>query len=218
MKRLIGTLAIALCAAAWLPAGAQAAHPSLGNFGIHGFNVTFTDKDGETETLAGGHPFAMTTTLFANADGEGHPEGWLKDFFAELPPGFLADATAYPQCTNADFIRIEGGDNSCQPDSQIGINAVSATEAGKWTTSPVYNLTPPPGVLLRLGFRIVSANITVDAGLSTEAPYNGAAASRNVSQLVEVLGNELQLWGNPSDPGDSGLLNRDRIITVLDSS
>jgi hypothetical protein len=206
MKRLIPILAIALCAAACLPAGAQADHPSLGNFGINGFDVTFTNKDGETETLAGAHPFAMTTTLKANVDGKGKPEGWLKDFFAEFPPGMVADATAYEQCTNADFIRAEGGsNNSCPLNTQIGVNAVSATEAGKWTTSPVYNLTPPPGVLLRLGFSIVSANITVDAGLSPNPPYNGLAASRNIAQLVEVIANKVQLWGNPSDPAHDKL-------------
>ena len=204
MKRLIPLLAIALLT--MFPMAAQADHPAKGNFGINGFDVTFSkDKDGAMETQAGAHPFATTVSLMANVDGEGNPEGWLKDFFAELPSGWVPDTTAYPRCTNADFLRVEKGTNACPIDTQVGINAVSAEEAGHWSTAPVFNLTPPPGVLLRLGFSIGPANITVDGYLSQSPPYNGIGASRNTSQLVEVLGDKNQLWGDPSDPAHDEL-------------
>jgi hypothetical protein len=198
VKRFEAVLAITLSAVACLAAVAQAEHPAQGNFGINGFDVTFTNEDGATATQAGSHPFALTVSLFANLDGEGAPEGWLRDVFVEQVPGLIADTTAYPRCTNADFLKEEGGISACPIDTQVGVNAVSASEAGHWNTSPVFNLTPPPGVLVRLGFSIVNANITVDAGLSPNPPYNAVGASRNTAQLLEIFGNKLQLWGDPS--------------------
>jgi hypothetical protein len=212
MRRLLLGVAIALLCAAWAPA-AQAAHPAApGGFGLSEFDLAFTNADGTTATQAGSHPFAMTISLGANLDGEGDPEGWLKDILVEQLPGLLADTTAYGRCSSADFLALDEGLNSCPPDTQLGVNAVAAPGATPgdriWSAFPVFNLEPPPGVLLRLGFSIGPANVVVDAALSESPPYNAVGASRNVSQLVKVVANELQLWGDPSDPAHDELRGR----------
>jgi hypothetical protein len=176
------------------------------DFGVKNFDVTFTNEDGTMATQAGSHPFAMTTSFGLNYDeGTLQPEGRLRDFLAEQAPGFLADTTAYPRCTAADFLNTNGGLSACPLDTQVGVAAVSATQPTSWTSSPIYNLTPPPGVLLRLGFTITEAHIVVDGGLSDKPPYNPLAASRNTSQLLEVFATKVQLWGNPSDSAHDSL-------------
>ncbi|HEY8809936.1 MAG TPA: hypothetical protein VIM28_07930, partial [Solirubrobacterales bacterium] len=203
MKRAISILALALAVAACLPAAAAAHYPASGNFGINGFDVTFSEADGTPAIQAGSHPFAMTATLGANVDGESNPEGWLRDFFLDAPNGFLADPTAYPRCTSVEFLLKEEFDtggtlNGCQLKTQVGISAASISSVGSWQTSAIFNLVPPPGSLARFGYTVAKLDVIVDVGLRPEPPYNGVASARNVLQLVKVFGSKFQLWGDPA--------------------
>jgi hypothetical protein len=204
MKRLLPIL-IATCLCL-LGIGAPAAQAS---FGLPGFDVAFTNKDGTPATEAGSHPFAMTISLGSNFIGEGHDavtEGRLKDFFLEQVPGLVGDTTAYPRCTNAQFLEVNGEVNNCPLNTAVGITASSVNEPGAWFADPVFNLTPPPGVLLRLGFRVGNQeNIVVDVGVKDEAPSNPIAAVRNTPEILYIFGNKTQLWGDPSDPEHDGL-------------
>jgi hypothetical protein len=194
MRRAAAVIAISLLCFVALPAGAQAA------FGINNFDVTFENEDG-TPAEAGTHPFAMTISLGTNFDEALIPEGWLRDIFVEQAPGLAGDTTAYPSCTTAEFLELSNmGEPSCSPSSQVGIIAVSATEAGSWETYPVFKVSPPSGGLIRLGFHVVTQNIYLDVALSPNPPYNAIGASRNTLQLLNFFGSKLQLWGNPSDP------------------
>ncbi len=202
MRRLVSAIAIALVAVACLPALAQAA------FGINNFDVAFTNEDG-SPAEAGSHPFAMTISAGTNFDKEEIPEGWLRDLLVEQVPGLAGDTTAYPRCTTAEFLELDNaGEPTCSLSSQVGITAVSATEPGSWETHAVFDVTPPPGVLLRLGFHVVSQNIFLDVALSQSPPYNAIGGSRNIAQILNFYGNKLQLWGNPSDPGHDELRGR----------
>jgi hypothetical protein len=84
MRRLISAIAIALAAAAFTPAGAQAA------FGLNNFDVTYTDAEGAANLQAGSHPFALTTSFGLNFDAEEVPEGWVRDLSFAQVPGLLA--------------------------------------------------------------------------------------------------------------------------------
>ena len=196
MKRLACTLlSICLFVLAF-------ASPAQAAFGINNFKLSFTEADG-TPAPAGSHPFAFTTSLGSDLNEELIPEGWLKDILVEAVPGLVADTTAYPRCTSAEFLARNpegGGEPLCSLATQVGIVAVSADTAGAWETHPIYNLAPPPGVLLRLGFRIAFESIFIDASLSQSPPHNPLAAARNTAQLKNVFGAKIQLWGNPSDP------------------
>ena len=197
MKRLLSMLAIIPTAAALLSATAQAASPAQGNFGLFGFDVTFTDKDGLPVSQAGSHPFALTVSLGANMDGKGLPEGRLRDLIVEQIPGLLGDTTAYPRCTTLEFLQGES-EPSCPLESAVGITANSVTAAGSWLTSPLYNLAPPPGVLLRLGFAVEVSRVLVDVTLSPDPPYSPVTVTRNIPQLLDFFANKTQLWGDPS--------------------
>ena len=142
----------------------------------------------------------MTTAFSFNHDAEGSPEGWLRDFIATQVPGLAADTTAYTRCTSADFLAIEEGISACEAKTAVGIIAVSANSPTDWRTTPIYNLTPPPGVLLRLGFTILSNPVVIDVGLESESPYLPQAASRNTTQVVEVIATKIQLSAVPPTP------------------
>ncbi len=187
---------LAALAVAALPAPASAA------FGINSFDVTFTNADGTTATQAGSHPFAMTTTLGANTDAEGRPDGRLKDFVFEQIAGLAGDTTAYERCTTLEFLEKDEatGTNACRIETAVGIAASATSEPGLWSTAPLFNLEPPPGVLLRLGFKAGGAeNIVIDVSLSQTPPYKPVAAVRNTPEIVDVYGSKVQLWGDPSD-------------------
>lgn len=200
MKRL--TL---ICLAACLAVAALAATPAQASFGLNHFDLTFTNEDGTPATQAGSHPFAMTITFGANLDSQELPDGWLRDFFLEQTPGLVGDTTAYPRCPTADFIRIEKNVPACPLASAVGDTAIAIFQPDSLITEPIYNLTPPPGVLLRLGFHAEVENIVIDVGLSPDPPYNAVATLHNVPQLAYLFGSKTQLWGNPSDPAHDEL-------------
>jgi len=198
MRRILLSLAAALAVLALTAPGA-------GAFGLNGFDVVFEDEDGTAANRAGAHPFAITTSFATDLDGSGTPEGWFRDVFLAQAPGLVGDTTAYERCTNAEFLQIEGQLSACPEETALGVTAVSATAVGSWYQAPVYTLTPPPGVPLRLGFTVAQANIVIDVTISTSPPHNAIAASRNTSQILEFIASKTQLWGEPSDPGHDEL-------------
>ena len=194
MKRFFLIFTIGFLILIWIPTTAGAA------FGFNYFDLAFTEEDGTAATKAGTHPFAMTTSFGTNVDSEGFVEGQLKDLFLQLIPGLAADTTAYERCTTLQYL-----ERSCPPETVVGISANSTSEPGLWVTSPLFNLTPPPGVLARFGFRVDTANIVVDAGLSQDPPYIPVAVSRKTPQMVSVFANKTQVWGDPSASAHDGL-------------
>jgi len=193
MRRLSLALTAALAALALAVPAARA------DFGLYGFDVTFTEADGTMATQAGSHPFAMSTSLginFVEEGGQTQIEGRIKDIFLEQIPGLVADTTAYPRCSSIGFLE----NANCPLDTQVGITA-SSSNLLQWRSSPVFNLTPPPGVLLRIGWSVAkTANIVIDIVLNAEQPHNGVAFSRNTPQTVDVVASKTELWGVPTDP------------------
>jgi hypothetical protein len=187
---------------------ALAAVPARADFEVRDFDVTFTNADGTMATQAGSHPFALTASFelgFLQEGGKTFSDGRIKDFFLAQAPGLVADTTAYPRCSSLEFLQAA----NCPVTTQVGITA-SSIQLGSappvWNASPVYNLTPPPGTLLRLGWNVgETANIVIDVGLNPEAPHNGVAVSRNTPQPLDVFGNKTQIWGHPSDPAHDDL-------------
>ncbi len=201
----------ALLALALLVAGALAGSlpASADAFGIHSFGVALEEEDGSADTRAGSHPFALTTTLGADFDEATlTPQGWLRDFLARTPPGLVGDTTAYQRCTTAQFLeenaKLANAPN-CPPATQIGVAGVAQKATPEstsvaWEPVSVFNVAPPPGVLARLGFRVLSQDVFIDITLNPNPPYEAIAVSRNTPQVVEVLGAKIQIWGYPADP------------------
>jgi hypothetical protein len=197
MKRLLMSLAVtALLVAA-------AATPASADFGFKDADVTFTNTDGSAAIQAGAHPFAMTTTLDFNTVGNSVlnqpvPAEDLRDLVIAQIPGLVAAPEAPPRCPNAVFlapIPVE-----CPVNTVIGTTDVEVNKPGEIKHARVYNLTPPPGVLLKIGFEILQVPLTIEVGLNQSPPYNGVVTLTNAPQVLLVYGSKVTIWGNPADP------------------
>jgi hypothetical protein len=201
MRRLACLCALAAGAILCVPVAAQA------SFGINNPDVTITESNGDPSTQAGTHPFALTASFgvnYSEETGKPVPEGRLKDLIIKQIAGLVGDTTAYPRCSTVDFLTHPSGPNKCPLDTAVGVSANSVTDPNGWYGTAVFNLTPPPGVLLRLGIHVVAVDVVVDVGLEASPPYLPVAAAHNVPESLYVFGNKTQLWGNPSDPEHDG--------------
>lgn len=199
-KRLFGALAAAAMLAALVAAPAQAEE-----FGVAHFDATFVDEDGASALLAGSHPFAFATDFVLNshlgpipAGGEDElPDGDVKDITVAQLPGLVPDLTAIPQCTIADFISTPNEPPACSPSTAVGHNFVRIS--GKIEEDvALYNLIPPPGVPLMLGFEVLGVPVTLQGTLNQSPPYNGIVQARNVLQVIPFLSSEVTAWGVPA--------------------
>jgi hypothetical protein len=204
-----GALAVLVAAAALL-AAAVAAPMASAEFGLNNFDVTYTNQDGSTATQAGSHPYAMTTEFGVNYTEPGSfewiPDGELRDSIFDQVPGFVGDSTSMPTCSNTDFFNRKnlGGAilfNACPPSTAVGLVANFLEAPFFWVQTPVYNLKPPPGVAVRLGFKVILVPVIVDISVKQGGDYNVEATLSNTPQALTVFGSKFQLWGNPGDPG-----------------
>jgi hypothetical protein len=199
MKRLVAILASAALVALGVPPASQAA------FEVKNFDSVFTNEDGSPATQAGSHPFAMTTGFdvgtMINEFGTEVPAEDAKDLIIEFPPGFTGSPLATPKCPTADFLTSDGDGPSCPDSTALGATrARVVTPPPPGIPAPVYNLPPPPGAVVKLGFWVVSVPVTIEVGLSEEHPYNVVSKLTNIPQPVEFYGGKLELWGVPLSP------------------
>jgi hypothetical protein len=201
--------AIALLAASVaLLAGALAAPAASAEFGVAHFDFTATNQDGSPATQAGSHPYAIRNSFDLNFSEAG-PSFWLpdggdiKNFIVEQVAGFVGDANAVPTCSTVDFFTVDPltFEGECRDDAAVGMTAPRLGEPSFWAPFPVYNLAPPPGIILRLGFRVLVTPVVIDVGVKDSGEYNAEGTLRQVPQTLTVFGGDLELWGNPADPG-----------------
>lgn len=184
----LGLLALALAATT---GSAQA-------FGLRELDSAFLEADESPAVLAGSHPFAQKTTIAFDTTSSPVfdfevPDGNVKDLNVSLPPGFVGDTTAVPQCSNAAFVLEE-----CPPASQVGVvDATVADPENVLKELPVYNLEPAPGAVAKLGFVPIKVPVTVDLHLNTAPPYNVIATLHNTSNAIPIYGSVLTVFGTP---------------------
>ncbi len=201
LRRGAATLLISACAAVGLMATAA---PAMADYGFSKFDVTFTNADGTPATQAGSHPFAMTTELAVNKLNA-KVEGEIKDLFIEQVAGLVGDATAMPRCSNADFLKVGFNTSSCPDQTAVGVTAVNLGTEKQWFQNAVYNLVPPPGVAVKLGFNVSFVLVTISIGVKQAPEYNVSASLVNVPQTLKIFGSAFQLWGVPGDSRHNGL-------------
>jgi hypothetical protein len=195
--------------------------PQLPSFnflpGPSGFSLTTTAPDGQPATQAGSHPSQLTVDLGfpsrqileGTSGAQLAPAVHPKDLRVTLPRGMVADPRATPvRCTEAQLNNeLQGG---CPVESQIGVIYVATTFGGYFPfESPLYNMVPPPGAAAEFGFNAVKVGIFVHllGRVNSAGEYELGADTPNVlaRSLSPILGAEVQLWGNPSDPSHDKL-------------
>lgn len=175
--------------------------------------VTITSFSAETaSTLAGGHPDATTSfsLLRTFAGGEGEPVstagGVPRELEFRLPPGFIANPRATPQCPVTTF-KAQG----CPPSTQVGAGTItfSSTFGSGTAVMQVYNLAPAANAPALFG---LDANITLAVLQELTAAVHagdGYAVTVSAPELIRgfggvLLGSSLTLWGVPADASHDG--------------
>ena len=175
--------------------------------GEAGFSALPSAEGGAAERHAGVHPFELTTTVNFALDSEGRTEGDLRDLELELPPGLIENPASVLQCSQALFHTPRGetpfeaslSGESCPERSQVGTMEVRSSFAGgEARTFGLFNLDPPPGAPSELGANPYGAPIAFVPELrQAEGEYGVTLVSRNVSQLLDVQGITITVWGYP---------------------
>jgi hypothetical protein len=172
---------------------------------LPGFTAPLTDEDGEAVTLAGSHPFQLTTSFgfptkvagdqLTNA---GHP----RDIYVDLPRGLIGAPAASPLlCTEVQLTT-----KSCPRASQVGITDITTLSGGVTLagveTSNLYNMVPPPGSAAELGTDLAGIGIFIHVlgGVRTDRDYKIEAATHDVIAFGQnpVFNVQAQIWGTPT--------------------
>ncbi len=176
-------------------------------FGVAGWDAWFSNADGTLDTQSGSHPYGATfdiafpTALAQEGSHAGVSPGEIasaggdepRDIAVGLPPGLVADPGATPRCTHRQLELF-----SCPGNSQVGY-AETITTLRINAQVQVFNMVPPSGVPLELGFDVLGIVTYLDASVRSGGDY-GATTSANNNIQAEIQNVRLTLWGVPGDP------------------
>jgi hypothetical protein len=177
--------------------------------GSAGFDANVYAEGGGPATQAGSHPLAVKFDLnFKTAEGGPFSEGELRNLSLEMPPGLIENPTsiATEECSQVDFEtpRVSPWEESlsgesCPDDSQVGVVTVrSSFGGGAARTFGLFNLSAPPGAPSELGFSPYGAPVVLVPSIrQADGEYGITLRARNVSQLLDITGLTLTIWGVP---------------------
>jgi len=211
--------------------GLTSVTPAMAEFGVERFAISARNQNGTPDVQAGSHPYALTATFVLtqppcskNKVGKFLcvAEGNIKDARLELPPGFVGDPNATPRCPYQDFIDsafVEGGD--CSSESAVGVataylgrelqNNLPARVIP--TTTPVYNLVPPPGVAAEFGY--LAANevpVLLQASVRTGGDYGLTTSASDINQAILAYASKVTIWGVPASPAHNPIRGTCEVI------
>lgn len=202
-----GRLTAAVATALLLLAPASALASFGPKPGAEGFAVTVKGAGVVTgapgEVGAGEHPSSLGIAVALSAAGE-YSDGDLRGLHLELPPGFLVNPTAVPECMRVQFAKprsspyeASASGESCPEESQVGTLTVrSGPGAATVRSFGVFNLVAPYGRPGAFGASPYGVPVVLaphvregDAGLTLDL--------EDLSQAIDFQALELTLWGTP---------------------
>jgi hypothetical protein len=160
-------------------------------------------------TQAGGHPWALTTTIeFASEEVENKEKIHLivptrdpKDIVVDLPPGLLGNPMAVPRCPLVSL----AGRIRCPSSTQIGVYRIRWF-GGKEELAPIVNVTPENGQSAEFALENDIKIEPILTGHLVRTPEGyGFAVLSNEIPLVEVVSVETTFWGVPADPSHDAM-------------
>jgi hypothetical protein len=150
------------------------------------------NRNGTVVTQASSHPYSFSVHFDLKTEANGHTEGGeLRNAIVDLPPGFIGNPQAVPNCSHLDF---EG--ESCPVGTQIGVLRANLVGLGQ-VTVPVYSLVAPPGVASEIGFNLVEFISQQFASVRSEEGYGLRIAAINTP--IEISSATETIWGVPAD-------------------
>ena len=181
-----------------------------------------------SSTQAGAHADLTTSFGFDTVAEDGQLAANARETVVELPPGFGGDLVDTPTCSASLFLREE-----CPIGTQVGIVTITTNGGGTVFAEPIYNLSPEPGDVAKLGFVLaalyVEGDVTVrpgDYGLQTRFQNIKADSGIPFDSISATI------WGVPSaaihDPwrwnpknsgvnGEYGVSSTDALVPYLAS-
>ena len=174
-------------------------------FGIAAFELTPFNEDGTPATLAGAHPFQLTTEIAFNQTAGRMPVALPRDLHLNPPPGLVGNPNAAAQCNMTDFTAVADETNLCPVGSVVGVATVTANEP-KFAhvfsrTVPVFNLVPEQGEPARFGFEVLGkVPIVIDTSVRSGSDYGVIVSVKDATQTAGLLTSQVTLWGVPGDP------------------
>ncbi len=173
-------------------------------FGVEQFEQTPESEGGTLDARAGSHPFQFSTTLALNQTSDPLAAPAMpKNLQFNLPAGLVGNATAIPQCSEADFHKTVNFQNYCPADTAVGVASVTFDEPAQTGLAtypfPLYNLVPARGEPARFGFTVVKAPVVLDTAVRTGEDYGVRVSVNNISQAANLLSTTATFWGVPSD-------------------
>jgi hypothetical protein len=173
---------------------------SASSFGFQDFDGWFSSEDGTLDAQAGSHPYAVTFNLNLNTTFEhgalAPVGGEVRNLVANLPPGFIGNPTAVPECTRQQF-----EEEACPPSTQIGVDipgALGGQLAPVRLAVPVYNMVPPSEIPAQFAFQLYKVFSYLDASLRSGGDYGITERASDVTQH-QVMDDSFTLWGEPSN-------------------
>ena len=201
------------------------ANPPFSEAGVETFSEPlsepFLDRGGAAFWQAGGHPFAMTSTIVFNhvvekkavLDPDGHPKEKApirvsvsdgpKSLTADLPPGVVFDPRATAARCEEASLKDRG---ACPPSSAVGLLAAYVSGPPFRVLAPLYNMVAPAGMaaqfgsdLTGLGYTIfIDGRVRAIGGLQGGYGLAGEVTSTSASDSHPLYAVVATLWGNPS--------------------
>ena len=184
--------------------------------GTAGIDGSITNADGSTDTQAGSHPYQLSINMAFpgtfNSTFAGNPnafglqaDGHVRDVTAELPPGLVVNPNATTVRCTEDQLESDLNGGGCPVASQVGTVALAPDLFGNapgYGSYPLYNMVPPNGVPAEFGFDALGLGFYehLMGGVQTGAGYGLTATASDIIAKVPILGLNVTLWGNPSDP------------------
>jgi hypothetical protein len=183
-------------------------------FGVDAFDGQVTGDAGDSSfTQAGGHPYAISTSIDFNTvdntnpliDGP-YPVEAVRDLLVDLPPGLIGNPSGTAECTLAELSNGAGtiAMPLCPAAAQIGIMLArfKNVPGGSSTLGPfpVFNITPPPNVPARFGFNVLGTIVVLDAQVRSSGDYGVTVASKMTPEGIGLAGTTVTIWGVPADP------------------
>jgi hypothetical protein len=220
MRRSLSLMSVGLLLAVTLPSAVTSASASAVEarpLGINRFTFHTTRmkevpagpeqyERGEpyTFTQAGGHPWALTTTVEFASEKVGRavvPTRDPKDVVVDLPAGLLGDPQAMPRCPLDQLLDQAGGRAAfCPSSTQVGIARLRWQDGENEEIGPVVNLTPEAGQSAEFGLEnqqrfapLLTAHVVRDA-----SGYGLMVVSHDIP-IVELVEVEITFWGVPAD-------------------
>ncbi|MGA7705390.1 MAG: hypothetical protein WB998_10900 [Solirubrobacteraceae bacterium] len=179
MSRTIGLVlalsALALMGALTLPLSARAAEAPFPEppFEIQGFAASVTNELGAEYTQAGGHPYQAETAFHFPPKPIGSPEAgeyaveFVRETVVELPPGFIGNPQATPQCTLAQ-LNQNIFTSACPAASRVGTLTLNSQYPFSY---PVYNIVPERGYAAEFGADVAGKDIVVYGSVRSGSDY-----------------------------------------------